>query len=122
MGKRVYSRNYQKIKGGFILTYGRYLYGEILLREELLRKNKIYHDVELEYYKIKNGNDRKNENFKYGIEVVKKEYMDNEIKQENSVVEMLTSSEEKVEKILEKLKNNAVTPITLEYVIADMFA
>lgn len=104
------------------MTYGRYLYGEILLREELLRKNKIYHDVELEYYKIKNGNDSKNENFKYGIEVVKKEYMDNEIKQENSVVEMLTSSEEKVEKILEKLKNNAVTPITLEYVIADMFA
>lgn len=98
------------------MTYGRYLYGEILLREELLRKNKIYHNVELEYYKITNGN----ENFKYGIEVVKKEYMDNEIKQENSVVEMLTSSEEKVDKILEKLKNNAVTPTTLEYVIEDM--
>lgn len=102
---------------------GRCLYGEILLREELLRKNKIYHNVGLEYYKITNEkeNELKNDNIKYGIEVVKKEYINNEIKQENSIIEELTSSEKKVENILEKLKNNAVTPTTLEYVIADMF-
>lgn len=103
------------------MKYERILYGEILLDEEILRKNKIYSNIELEYYKIKSNKKDKLENEMYGIEIVKKEYIDNEVKEEKETIETLTKSEELVEKVLEKLKNNEVTPTSLEYIIADWF-
>ena len=95
--------------------YERYLYGKIQVDEEVLMQNNIYHNINLEYYKTKSNNSEK-----YGIEIVKTEYINNEEKQENKYIEALTASEEKVENILSKLKNNQVTPVGLEYVIIDM--
>lgn len=103
------------------MKYERILYGEIQLEEELLIKNKIYNNMELEYYKIKsNKKDKfKRENIIYGIEIVKKEYINNKIKEEKEIIETLTKNEELVNQILEKLKNNKVTPTSLEYIITD---
>ena len=97
------------------MKYERYLYGKIQLYEEVLMQNHIYHNINLEYYKTKSNNSEK-----YGIEIVKTEYIKNEEKQENKYIEALTASEEKVENILSKLKNNQVTPVSLEYIIIDM--
>lgn len=97
------------------MKYERYLYGKIQLDEEVLMQNNIYHNINLEYYKTKSNNSEK-----YGIEIVKTEYINNEEKQENKYIEALTASEEKVENILSKLKNNQVTPVGLEYIIIDM--
>lgn len=102
-------------KGELTLKYERYLYGKIQLDEEVLMQNNIYHNINLEYYKTKSNNSEK-----YGIEIVKTEYINNEEKQENKYIEALTASEEKVENILSKLKNNQVTPVGLEYIIIDM--
>lgn len=99
------------------MKYERILYGEIQLDEQILRENNIYHNMELEYYKIKNNN----ENKMYGIEIVKREYINNEIQEENKYIKELTKSEETVENLLEKLKKNIVTPTSLEYIITDMF-
>ena len=97
------------------MKYERYLYGKIQLDEEVLMQNNIYHNINLEYYKTKSNNSEK-----YGIEIVKTEYINSEEQQENKYIEALTASEEKVENILSKLKNNQVTPVSLEYVIIDM--
>lgn len=99
------------------MRHERILYGEIQLDEQILRENNIYHNMELEYYKIKNNN----ENKMYGIEIVKREYINNEIQEENKYIKELTKSEETVENLLEKLKKNIVTPTSLEYIITDMF-
>lgn len=103
------------------MKYERILYGETQIEEELLRKNRIYNNIELEYYKIKSNkvSKSKKENIIYGIEIVKKEYINDKIKEEKETVETLTKNEELVNKILEKLKNNKVTPTSLEYIITD---
>lgn len=109
-------------KGEFILNYKRCLYGKILLDEKLLMENNIYHDVEVEYYKVKrkDENNARNSNEVYGIEIVKRDYYNEEVKVENEYIEKVTSDEQSVNNILEKLKNNQVTPVELEYVIKDL--
>lgn len=103
------------------MNYKRCLYGKILLDEKLLMNN-IYHDVEVEYYKVKrkDENNARNSNEVYGIEIVKRDYYNEEVKVENEYIEKVTSDEQSVNNILEKLKNNQVTPVELEYVIKDL--
>ena len=104
------------------MNYKRCLYGKILLDEKLLMENNIYHDVEVEYYKVKrkDENNARNSNEVYGIEIVKRDYYNEEVKVENEYIEKGTSDEQSVNNILEKLKNNQVTPVELEYVIKDL--
>lgn len=98
--------------------YERILYGNLQLDEGLLIKNQIYHNIKIEYYKVKNTNVENNA--AYGIEIVKKEYLNGNEKEEKESMKNLTKSEEKVETILEILKRNVVTPTSLEYIITDM--
>lgn len=98
--------------------YERILYGNLQLDEGLLIKNQIYHNIKIEYYKVKNTNVENN--VAYGIEIVKKEYLNGNEKEEKESMKNLTKSEEKVETILEILKRNVVTPTSLEYIITDM--
>ena len=111
-----------KTKGEFILNYKRFLFGKVQLDEKILMENNIYHNVEVEYYKIKGNNENTlNDKYEvYGIEIVKKDYLDNETKVENKYIEKVTSNEQIVDNILEKLRNNEVTPVGLEYVIKDL--
>ncbi len=104
------------------MNYKRFLFGKVQLDEKILMENNIYHNVEVEYYKIKGNNENTlNDKYEvYGIEIVKKDYLDNETKVENKYIEKVTSNEQIVDNILEKLKNNEVTPVGLEYVIKDL--
>ena len=105
------------------MDYEKTFYGGILLDGDELIRNNIYHNIEIEYYKIAkelktlfHGKKKT-----YGIEVVMREYVNNEMKIEEEKIISLTRNEEIVEKILKKLKENAVTPTTLNDVITDMF-
>lgn len=107
------------------MNHKRILYGGILLDEEKLRTNNIFHNIEVEYYKLTNdkmslfkGRDNKKT---YGIEVIMREYINGEVKTENEKIEVLTKNEEIVDKVLEVLKNNEVTPTTVKDVIEDLF-
>ena len=64
-----------KRKGEFILKHKRILFGKILLDEKLLMENNIYHDVEVEYYKVKRNDESAliNRNEIYGIEIIKRD-------------------------------------------------
>ena len=65
------------------------------------------HLVELTYYKIKDTN-------QYAVEIVKTEYSEKYTKQESKKINLLTDNEAKVNKALDILARNRVTPIGLE--------
>lgn len=75
----------------------------------------------MEYYKIINEDEiTKNNNIKYGIKVVKTEYIENDTKVEDETIKYLSSNEQKIEEILNTLKENEVTPIATRDVISDI--
>ncbi len=92
-------------------------FGGRFMDREKLRKEGILYPIKLEYYKIK---DLKNRNDVFGIEVVKTEYINQEIKVEKASVETFTNDEIMENAVLEALKRNEVTPISLEDVLQDL--
>ena len=87
------------------------------MNKENLRKEGILYPIKLEYYKIK---DLKSKNDIFGIEVVKTEYINEEIKVEKASIDKLTNDEKIENSILDILKRNEVTPVILEDVIEDL--
>ena len=92
-------------------------FGGMFMHEENLRKERILYPIKLEYYKIK---DLKSKNDIFGIEVVKTEYINEEIKVEKASIDKLTNDEKIENSILDILKRNEVTPVILEDVIEDL--
>ncbi len=91
-------------------------FGGMFMNKEELRKEGILHPIKLEYYKIK---DLKSKNDIFGIEIVKTEYIDEEVKVEKASIDKLTNDEKIENSILDLLKRNEVTPVILEDVIED---
>lgn len=92
-------------------------FGGMFMNKENLRKEGILYPIKLEYYKIE---DLKSKNDIFGIEVVKTEYINEEIKVEKASIDKLTNDEKIENSILDILKRNEVTPIILEDVIEDL--
>ena len=94
--------------------------GKFIEREKLIEAG-IKYPIKLEYYKkINEDQFIKKENAKFGIAVVKTEYIPNNTKIENKEITYLSNDEQKVEKILKLFKENEVTPIGVEDVLADL--
>ncbi len=91
-------------------------FGGMFMNKEELRKEGILYPIKLEYYKIK---DLKSKNDIFGIEIVKTEYTDEEIKIEKASIDKITNDEKIENSILDMLKRNEVTPVILEDVIED---
>ena len=72
--------------------------------------------LELEYYKVVNEPKKG-----YGIEITKKELCDNRNTEESKHIDNLTTSESLIDKLLEILSINKVTPVASEDVICDFF-
>ena len=89
-------------------------YGGIFIEKEKLKEAGIVNPIKLEYYKITNEEEEK-----YGIEIVKTQYINEEIKVENKEIDYITNNEEKIDEILRILKENEVTPIAVQDVICD---
>lgn len=101
----------------------------IFISKEHLEEAGIKYPIKLEYYKIardenvKNTNqisEAKNTNGEYGIEVVKTEYLEGNVKVESKEVNNITNDVKEAEKILTLLRNNEVTPIGVEDVLEDL--
>ena len=92
-------------------------YGMTYFDENDLKETRINHRVELEYYrteeKVENG-------FKYGIEIRKKEYINDGITEESNNIENISNSSDKVIEIINTLKEYKVTPIGLNDVLEDL--
>ena len=91
-------------------------FGGTFIEKEKLKEAGIEHPIKLEYYKIINEDESNN---KYGVNIVKTEYIDNDIKVEEKTIEYLSNNEQKVNDILTILKENEVTPICVQDIICD---
>jgi len=94
-------------------------YGGAFLGEEDLKETNINHRIELEYYTIINKG-TKDKQDSYGIEIIKKEYKNNEINTEITSKKHISSSAKKVIEIINTLKKYKVTPIGLNDVLEDL--
>ena len=97
-------------------------YGGSFMKKEDLSEAGIYHPIKLEYYRTwESINGILDDNIsKYGVEVIKTEYLDNNINVENIKVNDITDEEKEINNILRLLKEHQVTPITVENVIEDL--
>ena len=92
-------------------------YGMTYFDENDLKETKINHRVELEYYKIDKVAE---DDCKYGIEIQKKEYINDSIKVESNNIENISNSSDKVIEIINTLKKYKVTPVGLNDVLEDL--
>ena len=97
--------------------------GTALSYEDLLESDRRTR-IELEYYKVRETNDDirvLEDSDTYGVEIIKKEYdTKDEFIVEKSELHNLTTNETFAEHILEILKINKVTPVTLDDVMCDL--
>ena len=92
-------------------------YGMTYFDDYDLKDTQINHRVELEYYRT---NKCKEDSFQYGIEICKKEYINDDITVETNKIENVTNSSDKVIEIINTLKKYKVTPIGLNDVLEDL--
>ena len=92
-------------------------YGETRVEiKELIESNRRGF-IKLEYY----GTKLIEEEFVgYGIEIVKKEYINKNLTKETNSVNNVAETEEELEEMIRLLKRNKVTPIGLEDIISDL--
>lgn len=100
----------------------RHFYAGTFINRDDLRNVGIEYPIKLEYYKTKPSIDViKNENdIKYGIEVVKTSYNHENISTENIEIAEFTKDEQIVNRILDTLKRNEVTPVNAKYIVEDL--
>ena len=95
-------------------------FSSTFMKEETLKEAGIFHKIKLEYYKIINEDEIiKQENAKFGINVIKTEYTPSNIKVEDKKIKYISNDEKKIEEILHVLKENEVTPVIVEDVLND---
>ena len=95
--------------------------GSTFIEKEKLIKEGIKHPIKLEYYKLINEDEIiQKKKPKFGIDVVKTEYIEDKIKVENKCIPYMSDDENKVDEILNIFKENKVTPIAVEDIIVDL--
>ena len=96
-------------------------YGGIFVEREILHQAGIEHPIKLEYYKMINQNKQTNyEQNIYGIDIVKTEYRENNIITEEKELKYLSKDENKINQMLNLLKEYIVTPISAQDVVEDL--
>jgi hypothetical protein len=94
-------------------------FGGIFIKKEKLQEAGIYHPIKLEYYKNINEDDITNNKAKFGISIIKTEYINENTKVEEKHIRYLTNDERQANNILKLFKDNEVTPIGADDVIQE---
>ena len=104
------------------MMYYKKLYGTTVINnkdsEEIVEDS----EIELEYYGIKNAITFFEDMKPYGIEVIKKEIANEQLKIETKVINNICVAEYEINRLLEILMSNKVTPIGVSDVLADMIS
>ncbi len=101
-------------EGGFVKTF----FGGVFLDREKLEEEGIEYPIKLEYFKT--SIDEENVGTKYGIEVVKTEYLDDNVNVETEEINNIVNNRYEIERILKILKKYEVTPVGLQDVIYEI--
>ena len=97
-------------------------FGGTFIEKEKLKEAGISYPIKLEYYKQINEDDiNSNCKAKYGISIVKTEYIPDNLKVETKEIKYVTNDEIEENRILNIFKENQVTLINSEEVISDLF-
>lgn len=99
----------------------RTFFGGSFIDKEKLEEAGIKHPIKLEYYKQINEDDIGSGKEKYGVQIVKTEYIPDNLKIETKSIKYVTNDELEENRILNIFKENQVTPINSEEVILDLF-
>lgn len=94
-------------------------YGGKFIDKQRLSSEGINYPIKIEYYKLYDNAENK-EIIHYGVEVVKTEYKVENVNIENEQVLKVTKEEKIIDNILDKLKNNEVTPVIAKYIVEDL--
>ncbi len=89
----------------------------IFVSSKTLEEAGIKYPIKLEYFKTFV---KENVETKFGIEVVKTEFLEDKVNVESKEVENITSDETKHNNILTILRNNEVTPIGLNDALQEL--
>ena len=94
-------------------------FDEIFINTDELKNEGIEYPVKLEYFETINTE----EDFeaKYGIEIVKTDFVDGKVKTNSNIIKNITKYQDEIERILNIFRNNEVTPCGMEDVLIDMF-
>lgn len=95
-------------------------FGGTFIDREKLEEAGIEHPIKLEYYKEINEDNISLGKAKYGIHIVKTEYMPNNLKVETKSIKNITNDELEENRILNIFKESQVTLINSEEVISDL--
>jgi len=100
----------------------KYFFGCTFMNKEELANIGVEYPIKLEYYKTQTNEEEVNnqKDIKYGIEVIKISYIDESVKIEKRIIPEILRDEIRINKILDKLKENKVTPVSAEYIIEDL--
>ena len=99
----------------------RTFFGGAFIDKEKLEEAGIEHPIKLEYYKQINEDDINYGKQKYGIQIVKTEYIPDNLRIETKSIKYVTNDELEENRNLNIFKENQVTPINSEEVILDLF-
>lgn len=88
----------------------------VFIPKDELEEAGIKYPIKLEYYKTI----EENAETKYGIEIVKTEYLDGQVKVETKEIKNIINNEQEQERILTILKDNTVTPIGVQDVLEEI--
>ena len=95
-------------------------FGSIFINRDKLLEAGINYPIKVEYYKITDEERTKQKNhLVYGVQIIKTEYRNEQICVENKTLYDVANDEEKVDDFLNLLKENEVTPITVDYILED---
>lgn len=94
-------------------------FDEIFINTEKLKDEGIEYPIKLEYFKTINTEE--DVEAKYGIEIVKTDYIDGKVKVNSNIIKDITKYQDEIEKILNIFRNNEVTPFGMEDVLIDMY-
>lgn len=99
----------------------RTFFGGAFIDKEKLEDAGIEHPIKLEYYKQINEDEINSGKGKYGIHIIKTEYIPDNLKIETKSIKYVTNDEIEEDRILNIFRENQVTPINSEEVISDLF-
>lgn len=101
-------------EGGIVKTF----FDGVFLDKKEFEEEGIEYPIKLEYYRT--SIDDENVGTKYGIEVVKTEYLEDNVNIEKKEINSIANSIYEVERILKILKKYKVTPVGLQDVIYEI--
>lgn len=78
----------------------------------------IEYPIKLDYYKVIEN--QENVKAKYGLEVVKTEFIEGEVNIESKRADNIATNENELEKILSILRNNEVTPFGMQDILDEI--